>query len=93
VSGCAQDWQHDQRSSADPYAGLSPDATEERQIRGQLRAVEERLLAQYRGHASVTEEQVRATMTAAVGRFTDARIRTFIPILVERAARAELPAD
>jgi len=63
---------------------------EEQQIVQQLQAVEARLVEQYAGHGEITEDQVRGTFGQVTQRFVDARVRTFLPILVERAVRREL---
>ncbi|HEY0575739.1 MAG TPA: hypothetical protein VGD73_16680 [Pseudonocardia sp.] len=63
---------------------------EERQIGQQLDEVETRLVDQLAGRKEITEERVRNIVRAIRERFADARIRAFLPILVERAARREL---
>ena len=63
---------------------------EERQIGQQLDEVETRLVDQLAGRAEITEERVRSIVRVIRERFADARIRAFLPILVERAARREL---
>ncbi|NMH99965.1 three-helix bundle dimerization domain-containing protein [Pseudonocardia acidicola] len=40
--------------------------------------------------AGVGEDRVRATVSEAARRFADARVRSFVPILVERAVREGL---
>jgi hypothetical protein len=65
------------------------ESPEERQLQQQLAELESRLLAQYVDQG-VTESRVRATLERVRGRFAGARVRTFLPILVERAARQEL---
>jgi hypothetical protein len=40
----------------------------------------------------VTADQVTRVIASVRDRFADARIRSFLPILVERAARQELDA-
>jgi hypothetical protein len=60
------------------------ESPEERQLQQQLAELESRLLAQY------VENRVRATLERVRARFAGARVRTFLPILVERAARREL---
>jgi len=62
----------------------------EQQIVQQLQAAEARLVEQYAGHSEITEDQVRGTFGQVTRRFVDARVRTFLPILVERAVRREL---
>ena len=65
------------------------ESLEERQIEQQLVDLESRLVAQYGGQG-VNEGRVRAIVEQVRSRFANARIRTFVPILVERAARQEL---
>jgi hypothetical protein len=62
---------------------------EERQVEQQLADVEARLVAQYVDRG-VNEGRVRAIVEQLRSRFADARVRTFVPILIERAARREL---
>jgi hypothetical protein len=56
----------------------------------QLAAAEGRLVARYRNRAGITEERVRHTVGTVSWRFAGARVRGFLPILVERAVRHEL---
>jgi hypothetical protein len=63
---------------------------EDRQVTQQLRDVESRLLQRYAHTDTLPEERVRRTFETVQARFTDARVRTYVPILVERAVRAEL---
>jgi hypothetical protein len=76
-------------------AGTTPpmtDTPEDRTINQQLDDVERRLVAQYAGQRSMPEDRVRGVVHAVRARFVHARVRTYLPILVERAARAELAA-
>ena len=66
------------------------ESLEERQVGQQLDEVEARLVDQLAGRAEITEERVRSIVRVIRDRFADARIRSFLPILVERAARREL---
>ena len=50
----------------------------------QLTALKSRLLAEYGDH------RVGALVDAEHARFVDARVRTFLPILIERSVRARL---
>ena len=68
------------------------DDAEDRQVTQQLRDTEARLLDQYAGRAGVTADRVMQVIASVRERFADARIRSFLPILVERAARQELDA-
>lgn len=52
-----------------------------------IRDVERRLLIEY---PHLPEAQVAQAVTEAHHRFADSRIRDFVPLLVERRARAEL---
>ena len=63
---------------------------EDRQVTQQLREVESRLLERYAQRDELPEARVRRTFDAVAARFTGARVRTYVPILVERAVRAEL---
>jgi hypothetical protein len=72
-------------SAADTVESL-----EARQIGQQLDEVETRLVDQLAGRTEITEERVRSIVRMIRERFADARIRAFLPILVERAARKEL---
>jgi hypothetical protein len=65
------------------------ESLEERQVEQQLADLESRLVAQY-ADQGVNEGRVRAIVEQVRSRFTNARVRTFVPILVERAARQEL---
>jgi hypothetical protein len=71
-------------------AANTVESLEERQIGQQLDEVETRLVDQLAGRKEITEERVRNIVRAIRERFADARIRAFLPILVERAARREL---
>ncbi len=55
----------------------------------QIAAVLQRLVAKY---SWLTSEQVAAVVQRAHAQFTDSRVREFVPLLVERRARAELTA-
>jgi hypothetical protein len=50
---------------------------------------EERLVARYREHG-VAPDTVRGAVAEAWERLAGARVRTFVPILVERAVRLRL---
>ncbi|HWN31097.1 MAG TPA: hypothetical protein VNP03_00050 [Pseudonocardia sp.] len=65
------------------------ESLEERQVEQQLADLEARLVAQY-ADRGVNEGRVRAIVEQLRSQFADARIRTFVPILVERAARQAL---
>jgi len=62
----------------------------EEQIAQQLKEAENRLVDQYAGHSEITEDHIRHTFRLVSERFLSAKIRTFLPILVERATRQEL---
>jgi hypothetical protein len=53
-----------------------------------MTAVTERLVARY--GQTVTAEVIRAAVEGHTRRFASASIRTYLPILVERAARHDL---
>lgn len=63
---------------------------EEEHIAQQLKETENRLVDHYAGHGQITEDHVRGTFGRVSARFLSARIRTFLPILIERAVRQEL---
>lgn len=65
-------------------------ADENLQVSAKLRDVTSRLVGAYGDGTSHGDDQVRQTIAAIEARFADARVRTFLPILIERAARAEL---
>jgi hypothetical protein len=72
-------------------ASSAPHQTDEdRHLTQQLHEVESRLLERYAHRDELPEDQVRRTFEAVQARFTHARVRTYVPILVERAVRAEL---
>ncbi|HEY1968787.1 MAG TPA: hypothetical protein VGH89_12635 [Pseudonocardia sp.] len=63
---------------------------EDRQVDQQLREVESRLLTRYGGDDSAAQERAREVVASVTARFADSKIRTYLPVLVERAAKAEL---
>jgi hypothetical protein len=66
-------------------SGTSREGLEERMVAQHLREVEDRLVTEYTG-----DDRVRHVLGLVRERFADASIRSFLPILVERAARDEL---
>jgi hypothetical protein len=64
--------------------------SEEEQIAQQLKETENRLVDHYAGHGEIIEDHVRHTFGLVSKRFRSASIRTFLPILIERAVRQEL---
>jgi hypothetical protein len=58
----------------------------------ELQDVKERLTSEYTGTANLSEESVHRVVDDAAAKFADASVRNFVPILVERAARAQLSA-
>jgi hypothetical protein len=54
----------------------------------QLHSIEEDLRRRFAGR--VPEAEIRAEFTASQDRFRDARIRSFVPVLVQRATMARL---
>ena len=66
------------------------EGAEEAQITQQLSEAEGRLVEHYAPRHHVSEDHVRETFDKITQRFADARVRTFVPILVERAVRREL---
>jgi hypothetical protein len=71
-----------------PHA-VSGDA-DEQQIAQQLTETEGRLVDEYAGRNEVTEDRVRGLFRQVAQRFAGASVRTFLPILIERAVRREL---
>jgi hypothetical protein len=63
---------------------------ESKRLAEHLAALESRLVAEYAGRAGITESEIHSRFTAACARFSTARIHAYVPILVERAVRAEL---
>lgn len=63
----------------------------ERQIETQLNDLEARLRHEY-GDRPGGGDKVHDVLVALRDRYADARIRTFLPILIERAARTKLAA-
>jgi len=59
-------------------------------VDAQLAELESRLLIQYAHHGQHAEADVRNQFQRAVQRFAKARIRSFLPILVERAVKERL---
>lgn len=70
--------------------GAQAHEQDERQIESQLRDLEARLIDEYAGRGANCEAKVHETLATQIRRFADARVRTFLPILIERATRAEL---
>jgi hypothetical protein len=68
----------------------SLESREDRQVAQQLEETEARLVESYRGQDGVTEERVRSAFGAVKARFEHARVRNFLPILIERGVRVEL---
>jgi hypothetical protein len=66
------------------------EGAEAAQIAEQLSEAEGRLVEQYAGRNGINEDRVRRTFGQVRQRFAEARMRTFVPILVERAVRREL---
>jgi hypothetical protein len=62
----------------------------EQPVADQLKELEDQLVARYAGGDVVTEVRVRQVFSAVLARFTDARVRAYLPILVERAVRKEI---
>lgn len=65
-------------------------ASADHQVDMQLDALEERLLSHYRREHPDSEGILREFLADARARFADARIRTFLPILIERAVHARM---
>jgi hypothetical protein len=59
-------------------------------VNAQLAQLEARLVTQYVHQGRHTETAVRDHFQHAAQRFANARIRSFLPILIERAVKAKL---
>jgi hypothetical protein len=68
----------------------SAEDLEAQQINQQLRETQDRLVLHYANHFEISEDHVRGTFEAIQSRFADATIRSFLPILIERAVQHEL---
>lgn len=60
------------------------------QYNHQMTAAKDRLVAHYADYDDVAEDKVRRTFDTVTKRYTDAHVRAFVPILVERGVRREL---
>lgn len=65
-------------------------ANEDLQVSTQMRDVTSRLVKAFGDGSGEGEDRIRRTVATIEARFGDARVRTFLPILIERAARVEL---
>lgn len=59
-------------------------------VNAQLAQLEDRLVTQYAHHGHHNETDVRDHFQRATQHFANARIRSFLPILIERAVKAKL---
>lgn len=59
-------------------------------IADQLEQLKQRLVQQYAGRSDVNEGLVAGLVDRAQARFEHAKIRTYVPILVEREAHVQL---
>lgn len=59
-------------------------------VNAQLAQLEDRLVTQYAHHGHHNETEVRDYFQRAAQRFANAQIRSFLPILIERAVKAKL---
>jgi hypothetical protein len=66
------------------------ESLESRNLAEHLADLESRLVAEYAGRPGIPESEIHSRFAAAYARFSTARIHAYIPILVERAVRAEL---
>lgn len=71
------------------FATSVPEPTENRehQVQDQLHNVADRLIERY---AQLPADAVQSHVDEESARFADARVRAFIPVLVERAVRSRL---
>lgn len=67
-----------------------PNDSKEQQIAGQLKGLEDRLVLRYAGSDAASENRVRNIFGIVLTRFAGARVRAYLPILVERAVRKEI---
>jgi len=67
----------------------TPDPEEEQLVQ-QLKQAEGRLVDHYVQRGEVNEERVRRTFNLVSERFVSAKVRAFLPVLIERAVRREL---
>ena len=72
------------RFAVAPARAAAPDGAEARE----LAHVERRLIAEF--SPAVTTEQIRRSLVDAVGQLATARVRQYVPLLVERIARQQL---
>jgi hypothetical protein len=63
---------------------------EDHQIDQQLADVESRVRDQYAKSGKSDEDQVKLALSRVTERFVNARVRNFLPILIERGVRREL---
>jgi hypothetical protein len=59
-------------------------------VDAQLAQLQDRLVIQYAHHGHHNETDVRDQFQRAVQHFANARIRSFLPILIERAVKTKL---
>lgn len=59
-------------------------------VDAQLAQLQDRLVIQYAHHGDHNETDVRDQFQRAVQHFANARIRSFLPILIERAVKTKL---
>ena len=59
-------------------------------VNKQLAQLEDRLVTQHAHHGPHNETEVRELFQRAAQHFADARVRSFLPILIERTVKAKL---
>ena len=59
-------------------------------VNAQLAAAEDHLVARYAHQGNYTEPEIRAQFQNATQHFADARVRFFLPILIERIVEDNL---
>jgi hypothetical protein len=69
------------------------ESLESRRLNEHIEAVRRHLITEYRDQRGVPEARVREVVDAALHKFEKAHVRQFLPILVERAARARLDRE
>lgn len=68
----------------------APHAKADDAVDTQLAQLEDRLVSQYAHHGHHNETDVRDHFQRAAQHFVNAKIRSFLPILIERAVKAKL---
>jgi hypothetical protein len=78
---------HDADTDPDIAASGTPPVS---QASSPLDEVKDRMIHEYRGHADLTENQVATVVDEVTASFAHPRIRSFLPILIERDVHRRL---